>query len=273
LEVEMAYTVLDSTIVSSTVLHHGPDVVAIWLLLLATADRLGESAMQPSAAASLLRIPDERADAAYEVLQSPDPRSQNQDREGRRIVRLPTGRWLLTSHAKYQHLASKADAADRQRRFRERREAAIRAEKASDPVGAKPLPPEPRPAELPPVPVQALSRAAVTAIAKATLKSWSQEACDDWIERFGGTAPGGVIGKALKPLCDKHSWAVVRKAWRNYLVQTGPEYASPGRFANTFGNWFGDSGAMSPPKSQAAARHEAGVMAMIQGGLSVEEKP
>lgn len=82
------------------------------------------------------------------------------------------------------------------------------------------LPAPPAPAETPPV-----------------SPSWSQDACDAWIERFGGTAPGGQIGTALKPLVRKHGWPVVRVAWRTYLAQAPPEYASAARFGATYGDW------------------------------------
>ena len=34
-------------------------------------------------------------------------------------------------------------------------------------------------------------------------RAWSREACQDWIDRFDGTAPGGQIGKALKKMGPK----------------------------------------------------------------------
>lgn len=69
--------------------------------------------------------------------------------------------------------------------------------------------------------------------------SWSKQACDDWIDRYGGTAPGGQIGKALKPLVEKHGWPAVRQAWRSYLEQSDGEFASASRFAATYGRWSG----------------------------------
>ncbi len=113
----MSYTPLDRGILTSTLLKEGPDVVAVWTLILASTDKLGESEMQPSAAASLLRISDERAKAAYNILSAPDPDSKNGDCEGRRIVRLESGKWRVVSHAKYQRLASRAAATERQRRY------------------------------------------------------------------------------------------------------------------------------------------------------------
>jgi len=113
----MSYAPLDGGIVTSTLLKEGPDVVACWILLLATCDKVGESMMQPSAAASLLRISDERADQAFKILQAPDPKSRNKDHQGRRILALPDGGWHVVSYQKYQWLASKARAAQRQRKY------------------------------------------------------------------------------------------------------------------------------------------------------------
>jgi hypothetical protein len=78
-------------------------------------------------------------------------------------------------------------------------------------------------------------------------KVWSREACDDWVARFGGTAPGGQIGKAFKPLERVNaSWPEVRGAWRNYLDQAEAEFASASRFAQTLGRW---TGSVPPGKS------------------------
>lgn len=80
---------------------------------------------------------------------------------------------------------------------------------------------------------------------------WSREACDDWVKRFKGTAPGGQIGKNLKPLVERHGWPFVRAAWLFYLSQSDAEYASPSRFAQTFGKW---SAAVGPTPSEQAER-------------------
>jgi hypothetical protein len=91
--------------------------------------------------------------------------------------------------------------------------------------------------------------------------NWSREACDDWITRFGGTAPGGRIGKALKPLVEKHGWPEVREAWRSYLGQVEAEFASAQRFAATYGRW---ADGREDAKSERMQLLEAGV----RGGLS-----
>lgn len=125
----MPWTPLDSGLMTSTLLKEGPDVVAIWALLMASADKVGESVMTPSSAASLLRISDDRAKAAWLILTSPDPESRNQEYGGRRMVPTEGGKWFLTSHEKYQHLASRAAATERQRKY-EARQAAKATKKA-----------------------------------------------------------------------------------------------------------------------------------------------
>ncbi len=100
---------------------------------------------------------------------------------------------------------------------------------------------------------------------KRDAPSWSREACDDWIERFGGTAPGARIGKALKPLVKKHGWAEVRPAWRSYLAQAEAEFASAERFASTYGEWAGTAAA---PKARSpttrADRLDAKVSSLLR---------
>jgi hypothetical protein len=94
------------------------------------------------------------------------------------------------------------------------------------------------------------------------LVAWSREACDAWIARFGGTAPGGQIGKALKPLVDRHGWSEVATAWRSYLTQTDAEYASPSRFAATYGRWSGTA----PPGTSRESSADV-LRAAVAGGL------
>jgi uncharacterized protein YdaU (DUF1376 family) len=75
---------------------------------------------------------------------------------------------------------------------------------------------------------------------------WSRDACDAWAERFKGQPPGGQIGRALKPLVQKHGWGAVRPAWRTYLAFSQPEFASAARFAMTYGEWAARAGRPLP---------------------------
>jgi len=69
--------------------------------------------------------------------------------------------------------------------------------------------------------------------------AWSNEASDDWNARFGDrSAPGGKIGKALKPLVDRYTWEVIRPAWQRYLTEKDAEFASPADFAQKVSLWL-----------------------------------
>lgn len=102
--------------------------------------------------------------------------------------------------------------------------------------------------------------APVTRVLEAEILTWSRDACDIWIKRFGGIAPGGIIGKSLKPLVDRYGWEQsVRKAWIRYLAQAEAQYASAPRFAQTFGRWAGL--APDPPPRDDVLAHNDRVMA------------
>jgi len=121
LEVGMPWTPLDDGMLTSTVLQKGPTVVAVWTLILASCDRYGVSKLQPSAVAGLMRISDDEAELAFEILASPDAKSRNRSEEGRRIVKTEEGYWRVVSHSKYRRLASRAAAVERQQRYQDRR--------------------------------------------------------------------------------------------------------------------------------------------------------
>lgn len=97
-------------------------------------------------------------------------------------------------------------------------------------------------------------------------KSWSQQACDCWIEAYHGTAPGGRIGKALGPLVAKHGWAEVAVAWRNYLAQVDAQYASPQDFAAKYGRWNGSAPQLAPKKPAAVVENNRAVLARFVAG-------
>jgi len=117
----MSYVALDRAIWTSTVLKEGPLVVATWLLLLADADRYGETRATPASIASVLRVKDAEVEKAFKVLASPDPKSRNKEDKGCRMIELEDGRWRLTSFEKYKALATRAGAAERQKRYEERK--------------------------------------------------------------------------------------------------------------------------------------------------------
>lgn len=135
----MSWTPLDDGMLTSTLLKEGPTPVAIWTLILASCDRYGVSKLQPSAAASLLRIPDKEAEGAFRILSGDDKDSRNPAHHGKRIVRTEEGYWAVVSFEKYRKMATKQRAAQRQAAYMERKKAAEAA--------GQPAPPEPEPEE------------------------------------------------------------------------------------------------------------------------------
>lgn len=78
---------------------------------------------------------------------------------------------------------------------------------------------------------------AETESSSASPKNWVASFCDAWLDRFQGIAPGGRIGRALKPLRGKHADDDILARWKTYLAATEAQFASPERFAQTFGEW------------------------------------
>lgn len=116
----MSWNPLHDSLLSSSILSEGPDVVAVWAIFIASANRYGVSDVTIPFVASMLRISDERAEEAFRVLSSPDPKSRNKASQGRRIMPEGDG-WFVVSHAKYREKASKESAARRQAEYRDRK--------------------------------------------------------------------------------------------------------------------------------------------------------
>ncbi len=67
--------------------------------------------------------------------------------------------------------------------------------------------------------------------------TWLTPFVDVWIETYGGKPPYGQLAKALKPLVDEYGHEQVLAHWRAYCSRTEARFASPARFAQTFGTW------------------------------------
>lgn len=100
--------------------------------------------------------------------------------------------------------------------------------------------------------------------------TWNQAACGIVTARYGGTAPGGRITKALRPLVGRHGEETVLSAWSRYIDETEAEYLSPERFATTFSNWSGQARAPASAKMrEAEARSRASMLGGLKGDGSV----
>jgi hypothetical protein len=197
-------------------------------------------------------------------LAAPDADSRTPDEDGRRIV-LVSGGWRIVNARKYREMQTNGQrlASERSKRYRERvtqrddRDAsrASRTEgegkskskgkgerKATNGNGSAPSAP---------------ASAAIVPI----IVTWNQRACDVVIQRYGGTAPGGRITKALRPLVGKHGDEAVLQAWTRYVDETPAEFLSPEKFATVFGRYVGDAGA--PANSGGRRIPEMGTAAAL----------
>ena len=120
----MSYTKLASSILTSTIWMEDDHTRIVWMALMAMADRNGEVQASIPGLANVARVPLESCRIAIEKFLSPDPYSRTKCDEGRRIEEIQGG-WMLINHEQYRNLASDCDrkqkAAERQKRFRERK--------------------------------------------------------------------------------------------------------------------------------------------------------
>jgi hypothetical protein len=113
----MAWTPLDNSFLQSTLVGHGPDVIAVWTLMLASKDKFHRTEITASFMARVMGVEEERVNKALEILTAEDPGSRNKEFGGRRVVNEGDGVWFIVSGEKYQHRASKASALDRQKKY------------------------------------------------------------------------------------------------------------------------------------------------------------
>lgn len=67
--------------------------------------------------------------------------------------------------------------------------------------------------------------------------TWLSPFAKAWQSAYGGSPNFGELAKHLKPLTDTHALGDVLDHWTRYLAATEARYASPARFAQTFGSW------------------------------------
>lgn len=243
---------VDRDIFSSSLWISGtPEERVLWIWLLGHKDKDGVVPHRELAIADGAKLPRSTVEQLLVKFSGPDPDSRTGDNEGRRIGRTDDGFVRILNHDKY---FNKDYSTPRWRKWRERQRSNAFANAPTRlPTNNKDTDTDTN--------RQRIAPAAPRAVVKAP--SWTREACDDWTTAYNGTAPGGRIGKALAPLVKQHGWDAVRTAWRAYLSQTEAEYASPQRFASTFGRWTGTAPATKPKAGTVQDRTQANLMAWI----------
>lgn len=121
------FTKLWSFIVNSTVWNEDHPTRIVWVTMLALKDQHGDVLASIPGLAHQARVTVPECELALAKFQQPDPYSRCQDHEGRRIGAIEGG-WHLLNHDYYRRLGSedqaRACAAERARRYRERKRAA-----------------------------------------------------------------------------------------------------------------------------------------------------
>lgn len=119
------YTKLFSEIIHSSIWQEPNDVKVVWISILALKNRDQICTATIPGLAAMAKITNERCAEIMEKFQSPDPWSNSQEEEGRRIKRVPQG-WFVINGARYRdkmnadevreyNRAKKAESRQRQR--------------------------------------------------------------------------------------------------------------------------------------------------------------
>lgn len=263
---EMAgvYVKLFGSILNSSVWCAETETKIVWITMLLLADGEGKVWGAVPGIARQAGVTVEAARRAIEYLGRPDPDSRSKDEAGRRIVTIDGG-WQIVNAQKYREMQTGGQrrASERARRYRLRKrnvterdvtcrgtESRIEEEeesKTEERTTATDLPPS----------------AAVTPASRP----WNQRACELFIARYGGIAPGARITKALRLLVTKHGEEAVLLAWGRYLDETEAEYVSVERFASTYGHWSGAT-PRRPTKAAAVVSSNRAVLERFVKGKS-----
>lgn len=218
-----------SSILASSVWGESLATRVVWITMLAMADRNGLVEASSDGIARAANISLRQADAALEVLSSPDPRSKTDDgHEGRRIARIDGGYQIL-NYLKYRELQTPAQqkTAARVRKFRERQEALRNAEvtQANGDI-------TPRNAQRQKQKQKQIAKAETTTTKATTVAAgapngqrpaipekpkapWVAEGADWWRANVGAMTYGR-FGRALGDEVRERTWPVVFEAMKCY---------------------------------------------------------
>jgi len=131
----MGFTKLDEGILMSSIMAEDSDTFKVWIAFLAACGYDGIARVSSVYIASVCHLPEDVVDKAIEHLEAPDPRSRSLVKEGRRIIRMDGG-WFVVNYKKYREFTySDSPEAIRQRRHRDlvrERDGALRVTKPRD---------------------------------------------------------------------------------------------------------------------------------------------
>ena len=133
------YAKIFEAILESTVWGLSKEARILWITILVKKDRRQVVRASVPGLAHAARLSVDETRAALAELEAPDPDSQSQDQEGRRIVRLPDGGWFVVNGAKYRDMLSLDDRREYQRVKQAEYRAAKKAAAAGGGASAEPF--------------------------------------------------------------------------------------------------------------------------------------
>jgi hypothetical protein len=139
----MSFGKLFTSCFSGSMMGAGADVFAVWAYVVSnTMDSHVE--LNPELIASIIGMPVPNVEAAIVYLCSPDPKSRNQEREGRRLIKVGQFSYHVVSHKLYRamngdhdlrrHLAPRRPSKPQQENRERLRLALAHARFATDPI-------------------------------------------------------------------------------------------------------------------------------------------
>jgi hypothetical protein len=228
------YAKLFGSILTSSVWSQESDVRVVWITLLALADREGRVRASASGLARLSNVSPEACQRALDMFIAPDTESGTQEFDGRRIEEIPAG-WLILNYVKYRDLKDeetrKAQWRESSKRYRQQKSARRHRPSAR---GQRESAPTDTAVDTETEKSNSIAPASGANVRKAT---WLTPFLDAWTSAYGGALSPGQAAKALAPIYKQHDASEVLRRWRIYLHATGASFASPQKFASTFGEW------------------------------------
>lgn len=205
--------------------------------MIVLAEKDGTLDMTPEALSARTSIPLAIIQAGLSELEQPDGKSRTPTADGRRIVRLNAQRewgWRIVNYRKYRAIRTAEERREYMRKYQRVRRAKLKeASVDGKQASTKTTNSSKQYAGSSKQEAEKISRPAV-ASRKTT---WLTPYWDAWTTQYGGKPNAGMLSKNLKPLHDQHGLEETLRRWMYYLSQTPAEYASPPRFASTWGRW------------------------------------
>ena len=219
---------------TGSMLGAGPDVFAVWGYCIANAAN-GQVELNPQHLALLIGMDRAATERAIEYLCAPDSRSRSKTEDGRRLVREGEYAYRLPNWEAYRKVRNEEDRRTYNREAQRRHRSGVK-DRVIDGQSPSTLSAQAEAETETEAKDKDLPRTKRAATGHDT---WLTPFSASWETRYQGVAPFGPMAKALRPLVDRHGPESVLGAWNRYLAETDAAYASPIRFASTFGRWNG----------------------------------